>query len=266
MAPPVLTDTAFKARAFLLGRGLELRAFEATERLASNPLTVSVTGGGVAVLFRYGAVVLFRVAPVEETALLRGLAPSLSQPLPQTEVESVEIRVDPEATERMEGSVVWLSEASVERLQLVADVLAKSVVLASYESTIAGAFDLVEPVAASLTKAHGRGRRGRELHRLMGNALLGEQTMIGRVAVGDKPDLLWERPDLERFYLRLEGEFDIRERLEVMERKLELVTRTADTVRGIQGEARTLRVEWYIVILIVLEILLTLYDLFVVKR
>jgi uncharacterized Rmd1/YagE family protein len=177
-------------------------------------------------------------------------------------MESVEIRVDPETSERVEGSVVWIARASVERLQLVAEVLAKSVVLASYESTIAQAFDLVEPVAASLTRTRGVRGQGRELLRLMGTALLGEQTMIGRVAVADKPDLLWERPDLERHYLRLEAEFEIQERLQTLERKLELVTRTADTVRGIQQDARTLRVEWYIVVLIVLEILLTLYDLF----
>jgi uncharacterized Rmd1/YagE family protein len=260
--PPVLTDTSFKARALLLGRWLELRAFEATDRIASNPLTVSVTGGGVAVLFRYGAVVLFRVNPVEETALIHGLTPSLSQPLAQPEVESVEIRVDAETSEHVEAGVVWIARASVERLQLAAEVLAKSVVLASYEATIAQAFELVEPVAASLTRSAGMRGKGRDLLKLMGTALLGEQTMIGRVAVADKPDLLWERPDLERFYLRLEAEFEIQERLQTLERKLELVTRTAETVRGIQQDTRTLRVEWYIVILIVLEILLTLYDLF----
>jgi required for meiotic nuclear division protein 1 len=37
---------------------------------------------------------------------------------------------------------------------------------------------------------------------------------------------------------------------------------TAETLLGMLQDRRTLRVEWYIVILIVVEIFLTLYELF----
>jgi uncharacterized Rmd1/YagE family protein len=46
-----------------------------------------------------------------------------------------------------------------------------------------------------------------------------------------------------------------------LERKLELVSRTAETLLDLLQDKRTLRVEWYIVILIVVEIVLTLYEL-----
>lgn len=41
----------------LLGERIDLRSRFAGEVLARNPLTVPVKGGGVAVLFRYGAVI-----------------------------------------------------------------------------------------------------------------------------------------------------------------------------------------------------------------
>ena len=47
-----------------------------------------------------------------------------------------------------------------------------------------------------------------------------------------------------------------------MERKLDLIARTAETALEVLQDHRNLRVEWYIVILIVLEILLTLYSMF----
>ena len=37
--------------------------------------------------------------------------------------------------------------------------------------------------------------------------------MVGRAEIGDKPELLWEHPELERLYALLETEFEIRERL-----------------------------------------------------
>jgi CDP-archaeol synthase len=52
-----LPSGSFSARAMLLGEHIDLRSRFAGEVLARNPLTVPVKGGGVAVLFRYGAVV-----------------------------------------------------------------------------------------------------------------------------------------------------------------------------------------------------------------
>ena len=45
-------------------------------------------------------------------------------------------------------------------------------------------------------------------------------------------------------------------------RKLELIGDTAQTLLDLLQNRRSLRVEWYIVILIVVEIVLTLYELF----
>jgi hypothetical protein len=136
----VFTKKTFKARGLLLGERLDLRALGKAERLADAPLTISVRGGGVAVLFD--------VTPSEQAA---------------------------------------------------------------------------------------------------------------------KPDLIWDRPDLERLFLRLEDEYEISERYAALNQKLELISRTAETVLELLQHRRGMRVEWYIVILIVLEILLTLYQRLPVK-
>jgi uncharacterized Rmd1/YagE family protein len=53
----------------------------------------------------------------------------------------------------------------------------------------------------------------------------------------------------------------VRERLSVMERKLDLAGRTVRTLVDLINARHSLRVEWYIVALIVFEILLTLYGM-----
>ena len=85
--------------------------------------------------------------------------------------------------------------------------------------------------------------------------------MVGRAEIGDKPELLWEHPRLERLYALLEDEFELRERLAALDRKLELAARTERTLVELISTRHALRVEWYIVALIVLEILLTLYGM-----
>ncbi len=228
------------------------------------PLTVEVRGGGIAVLMRYGAVCFFGVSPVDEAGFLNQLKPMVHLPFDSPEVESIDIEIKTESREGPESGALVLNERSIERLQLVADILCKSVILAHYETMLVETFKMIEPFAAELEQRSRIGRSAKELLRHIGESLLIEHTMVWRVEVREKPELLWEHPNLERLYQRLEDEFEISERQQAMERKLELISRTASTVLELLQTRRSLRVEWYIVILIVFEILLTLYELFYV--
>lgn len=66
-----------------------------------------------------------------------------------------------------------------------------------------------------------------DLKALESSRLLPALPTVGRVEVDEKPETLWERPDLERFYVRLEDEYELKERHLALERKLELISRTA---------------------------------------
>ena len=50
------------------------------------------------------------------------------------------------------------------------------------------------------------------------------------VAVEEKPDVLWDRPDLERLYARLEDEYELRERASALHRKLTVIGDTAQVL------------------------------------
>jgi uncharacterized Rmd1/YagE family protein len=104
--------------------------------------------------------------------------------------------------------------------------------------------------------------RSKELIHRIGATLLIQQMLVGRVEVNEKPETLWEHPELEKFYLKLEDEFEIAERNSALQKKLELISLTAETQLELINKSHSLRVEWYIVILIVVEIFLTLYEMF----
>jgi required for meiotic nuclear division protein 1 len=154
-----------------------------------------------------------------------------------------------------------LNEKTTERLQLVADILAKSLVLSHYETRIADIFDRIEPLAANLREKGRAGASGKELLRHIGEVLLMQQKMVGRVETSEKPELLWEHPELERLYIRLAEEYELRDRDRALDRKLDVVCRTVETLLGLVQTQSSLRVEWYIVLLIIAELLLTTYPL-----
>ena len=251
-----------RVHALLVGRRIDLRALYRTDSLAVAPLAIPAGEHGMAVLFRYGAVVMFNLQIVEEAAFLVSLRSVVGETHDQPEREEVEIAVEPAADERVDaGGVIHLREVTAERLLVVADVLAKSVILAYDETRVARVFDRIEPVAEALQR-RGAGRlAAQQLLHHIGDVLITQHRMVGRVEVTEKPELLWDRPELERLYLRLQEEYELPERHRALTRKLDLIAQTATTALGLLQARRSLRVEWYIVILIVIEIFLTLYQM-----
>jgi len=257
----VLSGESFIARALLLGERIDLRSRFAGAALARNPLTVLVEGGGVAVLFRYGAVVLFDVAAEAQARFLEQVLALVGSRHEKPETEEVAVRIDPAMHEGMQADAVYFESMSVERIQLVASVLSKSVALAMYESRIAQNFDRIEPLARRLEHDGRISANSSELLRHIGAMLLSEQMMVGRIEISEKPETLWDHPALEGLYLRMESEFEIRERYAALERKLNLISRTVQTVAELLHSKRSLRLEWAIVLLIVFEVMLTLFTM-----
>ena len=259
---PAGTIEVLLVRALLLGERLDTRALERDEPLGVAPLTVDIPGGGVAVLFRYGAVVVFGAASQALDNFVASLRPLVTAPLLVPERDDARLLIRPEAEQPVDlAGNIFLREKTTDRLQVVADVLAKGLVLSHYETRIADIFDGIEPLAATLRETGRAGARSKELLRHIGDVLLMQQKMVGRVETGEKPELLWDHPELERLYVRLAEEYELRDRDRALDRKLDVISRTVETLLGLVQTRSSLRVEWYIVLLIVAELLLTTYPL-----
>ena len=214
-------------------------------------------------IFRFGAVILFDVAPMSEAAFLDQIQPFVKDPFPALFQEELKIVLSEDDVYEITDGNLHLIKAGIPELKVVADILAKSVFLDHFEKKADEIFDRIEPLAERMQNRGGLPRQTHELINHIGEMLQIQHRLVGRAQVGEKPDVLWEFPELERTWQRLEGEYEISERQLALERKLELVSTTAETLLGMLQDRRTLRVEWYIVILIVIEIFLTLYEMFI---
>ncbi len=249
-----------KVRALLLGDRLDLKQFKLTECLSTTPLTVQVdAAGGIAVLFRYGVVVLFGVAVADESRFIEALRPSLSNAYATPEVEELNIHCGM-SNIGIQSGTVSLDSVSLEKLQIIADALSKSLVLSLYEQKVAGEFDKIEPLAQELA-THGKvSASNKKLLSKIGHMLLIEHRMVGRAEIGDKPETLWNFPHLSGLYASLEDEFELNERQAALNRKLGLISDTAQTLSDVWDNKQLHKLEWYVIGLILFEILLSLYE------
>src|SRR6195256_2487914 len=257
--------TRVTAHALHIGDRISTMGFEG-EALSAVPLAIRVGKTGVAVLFRYGVAVLIGLSLEDESGFLGTLTPRIGGKLERFEEETAIVAVTSETEDQVQaGGPIQLRDMSLERLLVIADVLAKSVVLAHDEREVAKVFEIIEPFAKELAD-HGRTRRNRKaILQLIGNALLVQHRVSGRVAIGEKPDALWDRPDLERLYARLEDEYELKERVDALSQKLAVVAETANTLADIIDTRRSLRLELIVVVLIAFEIVITFYQIYAAK-
>lgn len=255
------------ARALLLGERIDTAGLERSDLVSANPLAFRAGGEraggpGFVAVFRFGAIVLVGLTPIEEDEVVRGLGPRVAGAFAAPEEEAATVEVDPEREPQVPpGGPIGLRALAPESLLVVADALAKSAALARDEREVAGVFEVIEPLARRLAE---RGRApggGRTILRLIGNALLVRHRVTGRVAVEEKPDVLWDRPDLERLYSRLEDEYELRERAGALNRKLAVIGETATALADLIDTQRSLRLEVVVVALIAFEVLVALYQI-----
>ncbi|MDB5593073.1 MAG: uncharacterized protein JWM36_34 [Hyphomicrobiales bacterium] len=260
--PSVVAPVRNTVRALLLGHRIETAGLERPDMINANPLTFHVASGKVA-LYRFGVAVLAGLSPVEEEHFLMRLDGRVAGKRAQVDDETAIVESGSRVEDKIPpGGPIQLIDLSNERFLVVADVLAKTVALARDEREVNAVFDTIEPFAVLLAEKGVIGFPRRSMLQLIGKALLVQHRVSGRVAINEKPDVLWDRPDLDRLYARLEDEYELKERDQALQRKLDVIVETARAMTDILDTNRSTRLELTIVGLILFELLIGFYQVF----
>ena len=254
-SPVATTSKRLTARALIVGDRIDTAGLERPDTISLLPLAFRVGEQGMVALFRFGVAVMVGLTPLEEEDTLQKLQWRVHGARARGDDETAILEIAPEADEQKSaGGPIQIKNLSPPRFLVVADALAKTVALARDEREVNAVFDVIEPFAAKLAASGRPPFDRRAMLKLIGQALLVQHRVSGRVAVEEKPDVLWDRPELERLYARLEDEYELKERAGVLKRKLDVIVETGHALTDIIDADRSTRLEAAIVILIVLEL------------
>ncbi|MBL8844291.1 MAG: RMD1 family protein [Hyphomicrobium zavarzinii] len=256
-------DKPVTVRALQLGERIDLRGLEREDTFSTSPLAFRTPEGGAVVLFKSGTAVFVGLTPVAEDALIDSLAGRIAEPIEESERESetAHLVVKPDADDLAgPAGTLHIRSLDANRLVLIAQALATSVAMAYDERRIAQAFERIAPLAERLKGGRLPEQPQAELLRQIGDALLIQQRLAGRVDLDEKPDVLWDHPEVERLWTRLVDEYDLTVRSRAIARKLEAIQETSATLTDLVSTRTSHRLEWYIIALILLEVVLGLYD------
>ncbi|PSC05803.1 hypothetical protein SLNSH_07455 [Alsobacter soli] len=256
------TTSRLTARALLLGHRIDLSGLERDDMISSTPLAFHAGPRGRVALYRFGVAVFVGLSPVEEDDVIRSLAGRIVGDREPGQDETAVMEVGSSEDRIPPGGPFNLIDLSNDRFLCLADALAKTVALGRDEREVNGVLELIEPFAATVARTGRPPWKRRAMLKLVGQALLVQHRVAGRIAVEEKPDVLWDRPDLERLYARLEDEYELKERSRMLQRKLDLVVETVRALTDILDTDRSTRLEVTIAVLILVELAVAVYQVF----
>ncbi|MGP0059250.1 MAG: RMD1 family protein [Beijerinckiaceae bacterium] len=259
LVPPI----RLTARALLLGDRIDAARLESGEMISTTPVALKLGDSQFVALYRFGVAVFIGFSQAEEDAFLANIAGRIAGKRNHLESEVAIVDIASNYEDRVPpGGPIEIPELSPARFLVIADVLAKTVSLARDEGALSGVFDVIEPFAAKLMHSGRTPWNRRAMLKLIGQALLVQHRIAGRVAVEEKPDILWDHPSLERLYARLEDEYEVKERAQALTHKLNVIVESGQVLTDIFDVDRSTRLEAIVVILILTEILITLVQIY----
>jgi uncharacterized Rmd1/YagE family protein len=252
----------FTARALVVGGRIDTAGLERPDTISLLPLAFRVGEQGMVALFRFGVAVMVGLTPLEEEDLLEKLKWRVSGERARGDDETAVLEISPEGDgQKASGGPIQIQNLSPQRFLVIADALAKTVALARDEREVNAVFDVIEPFASKLAATGKPPYRRKAMLMLIGQGLLVQHRVSGRIAVEEKPDVLWDRPDLERLYARLEDEYELKERAGALKRKLDVIVEMAHALTDIVDANRATRLEIAVVLLILLELIAAVIEI-----
>lgn len=252
-----------EANAVLIGNHIDLKKLtNLPVGRSTDEVMIKLGDHSIALIYRYGAIMFFNATVSETAELILNCQRYTTNFFSKPETERFTVMIQPDNQEGIKDDKIFIRQVTKPLLEVMGSALSKSVTLDYQENQMSRLFLKVEPIAKNLSEKGKLGHSAKVLLKHIGATLLMAHEMVGKIEVTEKPILLWEQPSLEPLYLLLKEDLELKERQETLEQKITLIAKTAETSLGVLEHRHSNRLEWYIIILIAIEIVLQLYEMF----
>lgn len=211
--------------------------------------------------FAYGAVVSWGLSEQEELLLLSPLKKFENGTFSTIEMD--EFTFSYGENMRIDEDHLILQNKSVLTKFAISHGLAQSVKLSIFEEKIRKIIDKTNKLPSSLAKKGKIPLSRKEISRKMGALFLERNYINLNTEILETPEFFWDHPELEPFYRRTASYLDIGKRGEALNKRLAIVHELFEILSNELNHQHASRLEWTIIILILIEVVLAfLRDVF----
>ncbi|MDO6490482.1 MULTISPECIES: RMD1 family protein [unclassified Cellulophaga] len=211
-------------------------------------------------IFQYGMVGFFNHTLEEKRTILDSIKPFCKGLKEERFSEEVNVVIEPTIQEVSFNKII-IPSFDYEAIRLIVLNASQSVALDNY-------FDITEQLLGE-TNEHTKyleqkGKlniSGNKLKRFIGRVLNIKNEISENLYIFDSPDITWDNEALSLLNLELKKTFDLKDRYRYIYERLGVIKENLELFKDIMDHKESSRLEWIIIILIVIEVL----DMFILK-
>jgi len=206
--------------------------------------------------FPYGVTVCWGLDPDEVKSFLEEAVQVADEPLDKPERDEYLFSIGEQA--RIIKNEIFLPVIDTLSLIALSHGLAQSVKLEAFESAVQKTYNNSKHIPTALAKAGGIPLSRKEIRRMMGQLFLERNSINLQWDVLDTPEFFWQNLQLEPLYTMVSNHLDIENRVNVLNQRLDIVHELFEMLGNELNHQHSSRLEWTIIILIVIEVVLIL--------
>lgn len=213
-------------------------------------------------IFRYGIASFYGYGQESISEILRKIKPFCRgwQQVPLR--DELEIEIGPvDCVARVANNKILLPQSNIEAMRLALLHLSQSVALDHFEGL---SEELMMETREHTDFLERRGRLdlgGKKLKKYIAKVLNINNQISENLYIFDSPEEVWEDEGLDRLDRELKQIFDLKERYRTIKEQGHIIKENLSLFKGIMDHRESSRLEWIIILLILVEVL----DLFIMR-
>jgi uncharacterized Rmd1/YagE family protein len=211
--------------------------------------------------FPYGVVVFWGFSEEEEKPLLAALKKFETDPLPKVELDEFGFSYGEKM--KIQDDEIVLQKKDVLTKLAISFAIGQAVKLTVFEEVISRTIERSKQIPKDLADKGKITLSRKETSRKMGELYLERNYINLHSEILDTPELFWEHADLEPIYRKMAHYLDTNKRVDLLNRRLNLLHELFEILSDGLNHQHSSRLEWTIIILIIIEVALgVMRDLF----
>lgn len=206
--------------------------------------------------FPFGSTIFWNVSKAHQLELLDEVKEFAEQP--HELIETDEFTYGYGETPLIVDDEITLPNTDILTKLAISHGIAQSVKLGTFEIAIQKTFNSTKEIPEDLAKRGKIPLSRKEIRKKMGELFIERNSITLHVDVLDIPEFFWEYPELEPLYGMIANYLDIETRVEVLNHRLDVVHELFQMLGSELNHQHSSRLEWTIIILIIIEVVLTL--------
>lgn len=221
-----------------------------------QPLVMSLLKNQHVVLTKFGGVTFWNVDHGLRSEFLKEIKPFIKS-------KKTSYPYD-EDTQVFEGSedlkvsfdAVSLPRLGIEQRKIVSYVLSQSTALERYEDEIEASLSEVGVIVDNLKNRGKVFLSQKQVLVQIGKVLSVKQIAVTHLSLFDKPEEVWDSPELESLYGKMSFEYELRERFSILNEKIGYLSDISRMLMNFLAEKQNIYLEKVIIVLIAIDIII----------